>query len=152
MAPTQPTTDGILDALARDPRFPRGSAAFDMIKDHIVRLPEVIGQERLGQRVTLTTYFQVQADFFKMLLKTDFGGDFQTFGMLRDVLKMKIVQLEVIAANTGRVLMDLGMSEDKMILSDEFGLSDELKVLYRARRLTFASIVRLQPGIFYPAD
>lgn len=150
MPQTLPTAEEILTALADDPRFSADSESFDLLKDYIVLLPEVIGDERLAQLVTLDELCNVYMQFLDRILAEGFGTNFDDLGLVRELYGSLARGLEGIVGNTEQVLTQTGQTEDEAILSEQVGLYEPAKEVYRNGQLTFSELVRLQPGVFVP--
>lgn len=150
MPQTLPSAEEILASLADDPRFAAGSKEYQLLKDYIVLLPEVIGDERLQQPVTLDAFCKVEMEFLDRLLDEGFGDDFDDLGLVRSLYGSLARGLEAIVGNTEQVLAQMGQTEEQAMLSDQVGLYEPAKEAYRNGRLTFAELVRLQPGVFVP--
>lgn len=146
---TAPTAEEILAGLAADPRFADPDAVA-MVKDYVTLLPDVCGEDRLGQLFGLELYLRVECDFLKRLLETDFGTDFDDLGLTRNLYGTLADMLNDMADDIDAVLAQQGQTEQEAMVSDELGLNEELRALYQAGTLTMVDVIRLQPGVFFP--
>ncbi len=150
MAPTNtvPSADEILAVLCNDPRF-SDPEAYNLAAKYVVLLPEIIGDERLGQPFALRPFLEIVSVFMKRLLEGEIS-DLSPFASMADVVEDAIEQLCAIVAEFPSFLADLGVTEQQAVLGADPALNPEARERYLAGTLTFADLLRLQPGMFVP--
>ena len=146
---TSISADEIIIALSNDPRF-SDPVDFDQVKEFLVQLPQILGEDRLAAQVTLKGFLEAETDFLRAILETDFDKDLGDLGVTRSVFNQLIDQLVEMANNVEDALASMWQSESDALCSPQLGLNDEAKHLYRAGALTFAEVVRINPGVFIP--
>jgi hypothetical protein len=135
--------DKITAALADSPRFTNPEEVA-LLTPHVLRLPEIVGQERLAQPVTLTELMAMTTEFIRKSL----AGDRQLPEAAKEALgslAALLDELDVMAT-----LEANGLSEADAMLSDDIGLSPAARELYRAGELTFAKLIETSPAVFVP--
>jgi hypothetical protein len=115
-----------------------------MVTLEVVNLPEILGPERLASIVTVRGVLQVLADLCRAILVTDFS-DADEDGRIRKQLS---------GVKTGCLAVDRlkGDLFDKYEpnTSDHFCFNPKVRARYLEGTLTFADLLRWQPGVFVP--
>jgi len=135
----------ILDALRKDPRA-HNPARFALGAACVVMLPEILDEKLLTARMTLRDFMIIQERLLQLLVDEGIARGFKY--AVRQHFEIAALSIEIIGDETYVRLEQSG--RDVEIILDEIGLNEELKELYLAGRLTFADVVRQQPGIFIP--
>lgn len=148
MPQTVPSKEEILTALAASPKFPAGSVEYEATKDYAVLLPEVIGEERLGQTVNLRTLIDISEEYVTRLLVEGYGVGFPDPAHVRATYEEMLSIIRTASNNPQAFLEAFGTTEDEIFLSPEAELSEELAEQYKRGTLTFGDIVRHQPTFF----
>ncbi|HEU5122039.1 MAG TPA: hypothetical protein VFT59_04280 [Candidatus Saccharimonadales bacterium] len=112
----------------------------EQVKDLAIRLPEILNN-RLDQLVTPQSFFQARYDVIRQALDTGLTYNYQVF---YDVLETLAYWIQ----NPSEAFNQAGTTEDEYLLSDHVDFTEPLKQLYREGRLTFADVIRQQPGQF----
>lgn len=141
---TAVTEAEIITGLMADPRY-RTWGHMHMVTDVLTRLPEFVDDAHLQQKVTYTGIMQLYADLLDVVLAGDFSRQ-DPRGYLRENLtRMRYSYLSLVEAHGP----DFDAREP--IQNDSFQFIPSVRRMYDRGKLTFADLLRLQPGIFVPS-
>ena len=123
---------------------------FAEVSQMLSRLPAIAGPHRLAQPATFACLLSIQMDFVQSVLDTDFDRDYADMGITRHFYEDALVSLQLMVDNLGHFLEGMGWDEEDLMMSEEVGLSEKVKALYRMGELTIADLMRYHAEIFLP--
>lgn len=147
---TQPSSinpEDIVAALGRGSLFPEGSAGFELFAPYIGRLVDIVGEGYMDDPVGLGNLSDVTARLLDNLVNDEGFVQKATPKMVTDFVAT-VDMLGIVVMMQEIFLALSGITEDEMMLSDEMGLSETAKELYRTGELTFAKILTDCPEVF----
>ena len=133
-------------ALAQS-RYFAGERSMDILTPYLVKLPDIIGPERIEERVTLAAYLEVIGGLLRSMLDHDLGLEHMVVGT---VMRQLVESLE--HTDPAELLAAEDMTEEEAMLHESTDLTPAARELYLAGELTFAKMAELSPGSFIPQD
>lgn len=140
---TAVTETHIINGLMSDEHFPAWSDV-GMVVQAVTRLPQIVGPDRIAAKVTYTGIMQMQVDLLFAVLQTDFA-DHDPTGHIRKILQGNCAGFYQLIRKHGHLY-----DQYEPVKQDSFRFSAEVRQRYNAGILTFADLLRLQPGVFIP--
>ena len=137
------TPSQIINGLLADPRYPYWSH-LSMVKDQVARLPEIVEPARMAEKVTYRGIMQLYADML---------GDLLRRGVSPDPTGRITRQLRGIRAGFLTAIHLYGSDYDDhepVVYPNSFRLEPAVFADYLDGKLTYADLLRRQPGILVP--